>query len=59
MKNKIYNIAVLIISSVIFLYFFLYQNGFNQLISVLKEVNVFWLVATIFLMFIYFACIFI
>jgi len=53
MKNKIFSIAVLIISSVIFLYFFLYQNGFNQLLSVLKVIDASWLLATVALMFVY------
>ena len=39
MKNKILNIAVIIISLVIFLYFLLYKNGLGQLISVFKIIN--------------------
>jgi glycosyltransferase 2 family protein len=53
MKNKIFNIAVVILSLVIFLYFFFYQNGLNQLISVLKVINIFWLSMAIVLMFVY------
>ena len=53
MKNKILNIVVLILSSIIFLYFFLYENGLNQLIGIMKTVNVFWLLTAISLMLIY------
>ena len=41
MKNKILNIAAIIISLVIFSYFFLYKNGLHQLVSVLKVINAF------------------
>ena len=40
MKNKVLNVAAVIISLGIFLYFFLYKNGLHQLISVLKVINV-------------------
>ena len=53
MKNKILNAAAVIIPLVIFLYFFLYQNGLIQLISVLKVINVSWILASIVLMLIY------
>ena len=53
MKNKIFNIAVVIISLIIFLYFFIYENGLNQLAGVFKVLNIWWLIAAIALMLIY------
>ena len=53
MKNKILNVAAIIISVAIFLYFFLYKNGLHQLISVLKVINVSWIIGAIALMFVY------
>ena len=53
MKNKALNIVAVIIPLVMFIYFFLYKNGLNQLISVLKVINVLWLLLAIALMFIY------
>jgi len=53
MKNKILNIVAFIISLAIFLYFFLYENGLHQLISVLKVINISWIIAAIALMFVY------
>ena len=53
MKNKIFNIAVVILSSVMLTYFFLYKNGFNQLVSVIKIINIWWLLVGIVLMLIY------
>jgi uncharacterized protein (TIRG00374 family) len=53
MKNKVINAAAVIIPLVIFIYFFLYQNGLTQLISVLKVINVYWILASIVLMLIY------
>jgi len=53
MKNKILNVAAILISVAIFLYFFLYKNGLYQLISVLKVINVSWIIAAIALMFVY------
>ena len=53
MKNKIFNVAAFIISLTIFLYFFLYKNGLHQLLSVLKVINVSWIIAAIALMFVY------
>ncbi|MBU3183185.1 lysylphosphatidylglycerol synthase transmembrane domain-containing protein [Clostridium psychrophilum] len=53
MKNKILNIAGVIISIAIFVYFFLYKNGLHQLVSVLKVINISWIIAAIALMFIY------
>ena len=55
MKNKILNIAVVIMSSVIFLYFFVYLNGLNQLIKIIKEINVLWFLVALALMLIYWA----
>ncbi|MBW9152996.1 hypothetical protein [Clostridium estertheticum] len=55
MKNKILNIAAIIISLAIFIYFFLYKNGLHQLVSVLKVINISWIIAAIALMFIYWA----
>ena len=55
MKNKILNIAVIIISLVIFLYFLLYKHGLSQLISVFKIINHLYLLVAIALMFIYWA----
>lgn len=55
MKNKILNISIVIISLGIFLYFLIYQNGLGQLISVLKVINVMFLIVAITLMFIYWA----
>ena len=53
MKNKVFNISVVILSSVMLLYFFLYKNGLTQLISVLKIINTWWISIAIGLMFIY------
>jgi len=53
MKNKILNIAAIVISLAIFLYFFLYKNGLHQLVSVLKVINLSWIIAAIALMFVY------
>lgn len=55
MKNKILNTAVVILSSIIFLYFFLYLNGLNQLVKILKEINGLWLLVASVLMLIYWA----
>jgi len=53
MKSKILNISAIIIPLVIFLYFFLYENGLYQLISVMKVINVLWILGAIGLMLIY------
>lgn len=53
MKNKIVNVAAIIISVAIFLYFFIYEKGLHQLISVLKVINVYWIFAAIALMLVY------
>jgi len=53
MKNKIFNIAVAILSSVMLLYFFLYKNGLTQLLSVIKIIDTSWLLVAIVLMLIY------
>jgi len=55
MKNKILNVVAIIISLAIFIYFFLYKNGLYQLVSVLKVINVSWIIAAIALMFVYWA----
>ncbi|HEY8891333.1 MAG TPA: lysylphosphatidylglycerol synthase transmembrane domain-containing protein [Clostridium sp.] len=53
MKNKIFNIAVFIVSTVMLLYFFLYKNGLNQLISVIRIIDTSWILVAIMLMLIY------
>ena len=53
MKNKIFNIAVVITSLVMLLYFFIYKDGFSQLISVIKIINTWWLVVAVILMLTY------
>ncbi|WP_298840265.1 lysylphosphatidylglycerol synthase transmembrane domain-containing protein [Clostridium sp.] len=55
MKNKILNIVAIIISLAIFVYFFIYKNGLHQLVIVLKVINIWWIIAAIALMFVYWA----
>lgn len=47
MKNKIVNIVVIIISTCIFLSFFIFSNGINSLIKVFKTINVYWIIIAI------------
>lgn len=53
MKNKILNLVVVILSSCIFLFFFIYSNGLNSLMRILKELNTRWILMAIFCMILY------
>jgi glycosyltransferase 2 family protein len=53
MKNKILNLIVVILSSCIFLFFFIYSNGLHSLMRILKELNARWLLMALFYMILY------
>ncbi|SFD34407.1 lysylphosphatidylglycerol synthase transmembrane domain-containing protein [Clostridium uliginosum] len=50
MKNKIFNSIVVIVSSCIFLSFFLFTKGLNSLIKELKTLNASWILLAVILM---------
>lgn len=45
MKNKIFNIIIMIVSVSIFVSFFIFSNGYNLLTKHLKTLNIYWLCA--------------
>lgn len=53
MKNKIFNIIVMIISVSIFISFFIFSNGYNLLVKHLKTLNIYWLCIAFFCMVIF------
>ena len=50
MKNKIFNLIVVIVSTCIFLSFFLFTKGLNSLIKELKTLNTSWILLSVILM---------
>jgi len=53
MKNKIFNVIVITLSLVMLLYYLAYKNGLSEIISVIRIINSFWLLAAIVLMLFY------
>ncbi|MCY6485100.1 lysylphosphatidylglycerol synthase transmembrane domain-containing protein [Clostridium aestuarii] len=53
MKNRIFNIAIIIITAVIFMFLVISTNGLENLIYQLKNVNCLWIILAILCMFIY------
>lgn len=49
MKNKTFNILILLISTGIMLYFFVFSHGFQSLIIHLRYLDGFWIVLSLFL----------
>lgn len=55
MKNKIFNIIIIILSAAIFLYFLVFSHGIGYLIEQLKNLNYIWILLAVFSMFMYWA----
>src|SRR5471030_2547558 len=50
MKNKTFNLIVIMVSACIFLSFFLFTKGLNSLIEDLKTLNTVWILLSVILM---------
>lgn len=53
MKNKIFNIIIIILSAAIFLYFLVFSHGIGYLIEQLRTLNYIWILLEVFSMFMY------
>ena len=53
MKNKIFNITIIIVSLLFLIYFFIFQDGLRRFQDILKIIRVEWLIAAAVLMLLY------
>lgn len=53
MKNKIFNSVVVILSTFVFLSFFIFSNGLNNLGKQLRTLNIYWIVTAVLCIIIY------